>query len=119
MQIELSKSLLGLMAPQEIIDKFELVRVTEQSECILLEFDELATSIPIELENKLFTHEGFCNKLEMHTFPQKGKKCYLQIRRRKWKETSTGKIYSNQYDLHKDGMKATDDLGVFIKKNNR
>ncbi len=119
MQIELSKIMLGLLAPQEVIDNFELVNIKEQPDCIILEFEELAGCIPNELENKSYTQAGFWNKIELHTFPQKGKNCFLHIRRRKRKESKTGKIHSNHYDLHKEGMKATDELGAFIKKNNR
>ncbi len=119
MTIELLHNLLGFIAPPEVINNFELVSFKEQSNCIILKFEELAKLVPSDLEGKKFKLCGFANKIELHTFPQKGKSCYLHINRRKWEDLETGEIYSNHYDLHKKGMKATDDFGAFLKKNNR
>jgi len=119
MKKEISKSLLELLAPEVIIDHFELVSIRENSDCFILEFEELAEMIPTELTGCEVKLSGFTNKIELHTFPQKGKSTYLHIKRRKWEDKSTGKSYSNHYDLHKEGMKATDELGDFLKKNDR
>ncbi len=117
MTLELAKSLLGFIAPDVVLDSFELVSIQENSENIILEFEEFENLLPSELSNCDFKLNGFENKLELHTFPQKGKSCYLLIRRRKWIDKQTGKSYSNDYNLHKKGMKATYELGAFLKKN--
>ncbi len=119
MTIELAKSLLSFIAPQVVIDNFELVSIEENAEFFSLKFEEYQYKLPSELSGRAFTLDGFENKLELHTFPQKGKSCYLQIHRRKFKDKETGKSYSNSYDLYKPGMKATNELGAFLKKNHR
>ena len=119
MTLELAKSLLGFIAPDIIIENFELVSIQEYPDYYTLEFEELESLIPSELLGCDVKLNGFANKLELHTFPQKGKSCYLHIKRRKWLDKSTGKTYSNNYDIHKEGMKATNELGIFLKRNNR
>ena len=119
MKLELAKTLLEFVAPKVIIDHFELVSIRESSDHFTMEFEELTDLVPSELSNCEANLCGFTNKIELQTFPQKGKSCYLNIKRRKWKDKSTGKTYSNNYDLNKEGMKATDELGAFLKKNNR
>ncbi len=119
MNIELAKSLLGLIAPQVVIDNFELVSIQESTASLIFEFEEFADRMPSALEGKSIKHDGFMNKIELHTFPQKGKSCYLHIRRRRWTDKTDGTSYSNTYEMHSMGMKATDELGVFLKKNDR
>ena len=116
MTLELAKSLLGFIAPSIVTDNFELVSIEERSEYFILEFEEYKNLVPDALSGRSFKHSGFKNKLELHTFPQKGKACYLHIRRRKWVDKLSGKTYSNHYDIHDKGMKTTRELGSFLKK---
>ena len=116
MTLELAKSLLGFIAPDIVTENFELVSIQEKSEYFILEFKEFENLVPSDLSGCDFKLSGFENKLELHTFPQKGKACYLHIHRRKWADKQTGKTYSNHYDIHKQGMKTTHELGVFLKK---
>ncbi len=119
MTLELAKSLLGLLAPEVVINNFKLVSISENTGGITLRFEELTDLVPTVLQGRVFKENGFMNKIELHTFPQKGKSCYLQIFRRRWFDNQSGKSYCNNYDLHKKGIKATDELGAFLKKNNR
>ncbi|MCP3923093.1 MAG: transposase [Desulfobacterales bacterium] len=116
MTLELAKSLLSFIAPDVIIKNFELVSIHESSDCFTLSFEEFPSLTPSELRGCDVKQDGFRNKIELHTFPQKGKSCYLQIRRRKWTDKLTGNTFSNHYDFHKDGMKTTNELGEFLKK---
>ncbi len=119
MTLELAKSLLGLLAPEVVINNFKLVSLEEKTGVITLRFEEFPELVPSILTGGAFKENGFMNKIELHTFPQKGKSCYLQIFRRRWLDKESGKSYCNNYDLHKKGIKATEELGAFLKKNNR
>ncbi len=119
MTLELSESLLSLLAPAVVINNFKLVSISENTGGIILRFEELSDLVPAFLHGRNFKENGFMNKIELHTFPQKGKSCYLQIFRRRWLDKESDKSYYNDYDLHKKGIKATDELGAFLKKNNR
>ena len=116
MTLELAKSLLGFLAPSIVTDNFELVSILEQSNSFVLEFEEFKELVPSKLSGCEFKLNGFENPVELHTFPQKGKSCFLRICRRKWVDKQTGKSYSNKYDLHRPGMKTTDELGDFLLK---
>ena len=48
----------------------------------------------IGYESKEFTEQSI-----IQDFPLRGKPMYLHIRRRKWLEKSTGKVFTNSYDL--------------------
>ena len=117
MTLKLAKTLLSFMAPTLVIENFELVSIQENTDNLVLKFEELEDKIPAELLGKDFKLNGFENKIELHTFPQKGKACYLNIYRRRWLDKQTGKSYSNKYDLNQNGMKTTYELGAFLKKN--
>ena len=116
MNLELAKSLLSFLAPSIVTDNFELVSIREELDSFVLDFEEFAELVPPELSACEFKLNGFENPIELHTFPQKGKKCFLRIRRRKWTDKQTGRSYSNKYNLHKPGMKTTDELGDFLLK---
>ncbi len=117
MNKDLYKELLSLIAPQEITDNFELVKIAENKTSITLYFEELEVKIPEELQGKEVVLDGYQNKLELQTFPLKDKTVYLTIRRRRWKEKgNTEQHYSNTYKLHIDGMKTTSEFGAFLKE---
>lgn len=116
MNLELAQSLLSFLAPEEITSNFTLVSISETSDYLVLEFEENEDLLPIELKGCCYKLNGFMNKVELHTFPQKGKACYLQIKRRRWVDTTTNQSHCNAYDFHQDGMKATDEFGEFLKK---
>jgi hypothetical protein len=114
---ELVDLLLGLIAPEEIIKNFTVVKIVETKGVITIVFEEKTDLIPAELLGKEVVLDGFLNTLELQTFPLKDKTVYFAIKRRRWKEKSTeGKSYSNSYELHDQGMKTTKEFGVFLKE---
>jgi hypothetical protein len=46
-------------------------------------------------------------------FSVKGKPLYLKICRRRWKESGESTHYSNSYELHPEGVKATHEFASF------
>ncbi len=116
MNLKLAKSLLSFLAPEEVSSHFELISIEEYPDYFVLEFEELKELIPNGLSDYDVKMDGFLNKIELHTFPQKGKACFLHIKRRRWTDIHTGTNYSNTYRFHKEGMKTTDELGAFLKK---
>ena len=113
----LYKELLSLIVPKEITQDFELKEIIEKATMITLYFEELPDRIPKELQGKEVVMDGFINQLELQTFPLKDKTVHIAIRRRRWK--AKGEInqnYSNNYDLHLEGMKTTKEFGAFLKE---
>ena len=119
---ELFNSFSKLFVPSEILTHFEVTGLEEIGGVIQIELKEKkdANHIPKQIlkEGKAVL-DGFCNKIEIQTFPAQGKEVFLTLYRRKWKIKGTTKSYSNRYDFTEKGMKATKDFGAFLKEIGR
>jgi hypothetical protein len=60
--------------------------------------------------------DGFCNPVELLHYSIQDKPLYLKIYRRRWKESGSTQHYSNRYDLHPEGVKATHCFASFLKE---
>jgi hypothetical protein len=108
--------LLQSMLPKEIYQHFEMVSMQEEMERVEMVLEESAELLPIELENKhSAVLDGFCNPIELLHFSIKGKPLYLKLYRRRWKESGSNQHYSNRYNLHPEGVKATHEFASFLK----
>ena len=108
------QSLVSSLLPKEIYEHFSLESISEQPHGIEIRLDEKAELIPNLLKNKInIVLDGFCNPLELLHFSMKGKPLYLKLYRRRWKESGDTNHYSNHYDLHPEGVKATHEFASF------
>jgi len=109
-------SLVTSLLPTEIYQHFSLISISNKSDGIEMRLEERSDLVPLELEGKeSVVLDGFCNPLELLHFSIKGLPLYLKIYRRRWKESGSAKHYSNQYDLHPSGVKATYEFAAFLK----
>ena len=111
------QSLLSVLFSDEIASNFVIKEVKEYPEHIEIKLEELKELVPCELsrEEEEVVLDGFCNPLDLQSFPMKGKAVYLKLYRRRWKAAGTKKHYSNSYDLHQKGVKATKEFSSFLK----
>ena len=110
------QSLFNVLFPEVITFHFEIKSVKELKDRIEIRMEELAELVPQGLEScSDISLDGFCNPLELQSFPLKGKSVYLKLYRRRWKQKGTTQHYSNTYDIHPDGVKATKDFASFLK----
>ncbi|OQX78093.1 MAG: hypothetical protein B6D64_07330 [Bacteroidetes bacterium 4484_276] len=117
MREKLYSDIVGLIAPGEISKYFEIVTINEKRESVSILFEEKATLIPQGLKVKDAVLDGFLNPVDIQTFPFKAKTVYLSIKRRHWKERGkTDKSYHNTYNLHRRGMKTTNEFGDILKE---
>ncbi len=117
MKEKLLPEIIELLAPGEINKNFEVVTVNEKKESITITFEEMANLIPQGLKGKDAVLDGFLNPLGLPTFPLKDKTVYLSVKRRRWKERGkTDTSYHNTYNLHRQGMKTTNEFGDFLKE---
>jgi hypothetical protein len=108
--------LLESMLPQSIYDHFRMVSITERSDGFEMKLEENAELVPAELsEIPDVVLDGFCNPLELLHFSIKGKPLYLKLYRRRWKSSCSDIHYSNRYDFHPSGAKATHEFASFLK----
>jgi hypothetical protein len=59
------------------------------------------------------------NPIELQTFPMKAKETFLLLKRRRWKLKGKDKSYFNTYSFCREGMKATEEFGAFLKEIGR
>jgi hypothetical protein len=106
---------LSVLIP-ESLSCFHLVSVKEHATYIELRLEDSADSIPLELLHRpSIVLDGFCNPIELQSFPLKGKPVYFKVYRRRWKESGGKEHYSHHYDLHPEGVKATHEFASFLK----
>ena len=109
--------LLSLYFTPVISEHFEIKNIEESIDRIDLRLEERLELIPNALKGKSeVVLDGFCNELELQTFAVSERAVFLRIFRRRWKEKGTDKHYSNTYDLHPIGVKATHEFAAFLKE---
>lgn len=110
------QSLFSVLFGEEISENFVVKKVEESKEYIEIRFEELEELLPEPLSSvKEVVLDGFCNPLELQSFPLKGKPVYLKLYRRRWKEKGNKKHFSNSYNLTEKGVKATNEFSSFLK----
>ena len=109
-------NLLSVFFPEEISCHFEVSEVMEYKEYIEIVFKECKDLVPEHLKGSPdVVLDGYCNALQLQSFPLKGKGVYLKLYRRRWKRRGAKEHYSNTYDLHPEGVKATKEFAAFLK----
>lgn len=107
----------SVLFPKDIALHFEISEVKEHKDYIVIRLNELKELVPKELqEAKEIILDGFCNPIELQSFPLKGKAVYLRLYRRKWKDKISNSSYWNSYDLNPEGVKATKEFAIFLKE---
>jgi hypothetical protein len=108
--------LVSSLLPIEIYQHFALVSIAEHPHGIEIRLEENAALLPPPLAQKGdVVLDGYCNPLELLHFSMKGKPLYLKLYRRKWKISGETTHYSNSYDFHPEGVKATHEFASFLK----
>lgn len=115
-QNSIQAHLYSLLIPQEILLSFEVDSITEKEEDLFIYLTEKESCMPstdVDL-----VQNGFMNPLELSSFPITGKRCFLILKRRKWKSRggSGSSSYTNTYDYTLEGTKATKLFGSFLKE---
>lgn len=113
MEIEL---ILRYLLPKEIFTYFDLRKVEEQSDTALYLYLDEKSVIPEEYADKELVSNGFDESIRIQDFPLRDKAVYLFVRRRKWKDKVTGKIYSKKWDLTASGSGYSKEFAAFLKE---
>lgn len=115
---DLQSHLYSLIIPKEILLFFDIENIKESEEIVEIYLLEKAI-IPSELTGRQAVLNGFMNPIELQSFPIQGRKCYLKLKRRRWKAqgTTDSTKCHNEYDFAAEGTKATKMFGAFLKEN--
>jgi hypothetical protein len=107
--------LLRHLLPEELFEYFDLVSVQEENAKELnLSFDEKKVPPPAHKDKSLISY-GFDEPIKVQDFPLRKKSVYLIVRRRKWQDKVTGKIYSRNWDLAAAGSSYSKEFADFLK----
>ena len=110
------ESLLHYFLPKELFEYFEFKGIEEAGpQSLKLQLDEKSIK-PIEHSDKALVSHGFDEPVEIQDFPLRDKAVYLVVRRRRWKDKRTGKVYSKSWDLSAKGTSYTKEFASFLKE---
>ena len=109
------ESLLRYLLPQEIFEYFDFIDIKEHEGGILeFHLDEKPNKPTADSDKELVSN-GFDDPVRIQDFPLRDKTVYFIVRRRKWKDKQTGKIYSTRWDLTANGTSYTKEFADFLK----
>ena len=96
------------------MEYFEFEKAEKASDSIHLYLFEKNIH-PIEFVGQKLTSKGFFDEIEVRDFPLRGKPCFLNLKRRKWLNETTGKIVFRDWNLVAKGTKMTKEFAFFFE----
>ena len=104
-----------LLLPEGMLTYFNVSSVSKNEEgyWISLVEKELA---PSEYQGRKIHSKGFHVETTIKDFPLRGRACYLKVKRRRWVDDSTGKVFSRDWDLVAKGTRMTQEFASFLKE---
>lgn len=107
-----------MFIPETILENFDIYDLQKRNQNWVIELREKEEKIPSELIQDVVL-DGFCNPIEVMSFGFSLGPVYLRIYRRRWKQSNDNKHYSNDYDFTLKGFKMVQELGIFLKEEDR
>ncbi|MEI7594259.1 MAG: transposase [Bacteroidota bacterium] len=108
------KPLIELILPQGLLEYFEVTDCVKSEECYRFYLSE-KNIIPKEYQKDKLTSKGFYDEITIQDFPIRGKAVYLQIKRRKWLNETSGQIVCRDWNLVAKGTRMTEEFATFLK----
>ena len=104
-----------LLLPEGTLDYFCITDVKESSTEIVIYLEE-KNEIPDEYANVRMESKGFYDPTVVQDFPIRGKKVFLNIRRRRWVVKEDGRYVSRNWKLVAEGSRMTHEFAFFLKE---
>ncbi len=102
--------------PDIITDNFEFVDFQESETRLDYWLDERGYLSREDYKKGTVREYGFTEEKTIQDFPIRGKAVYLHIRRRKWRDTVDGSIFTYDYELTEEGSRLTPAFVAFFKR---
>lgn len=103
-----------LLLPEGTLDYFTLVDVKESSSEIIIYLEE-NNEVPAEYSGQATESKGFHDPVVVQDFPIRGKKVFLNIRRRRWILKEDNSYISRNWRMVAQGTRLTQDFASFLK----
>lgn len=104
-----------LLLPEGTLDYFIINDVKENSTEIVIYLEE-RNEVPQEYSNVKVESKGFYDPVVVQDFPVRGKKLFLNIRRRRWIVKEDGHYVSRNWKLVAKGGRMTHEFASFLKE---
>ena len=112
-----TEQLLRCIFPEMLADYFDVIDIQESISQIDFWLDERNFMEEADRKAGTVSSYGFTAERVVHDFPLRGKPVCLHVRRRKWRDSSTGEIFSYSYDdLTAEGSKLSPEFVSFLKE---
>lgn len=103
--------------PAVLVEYFTVVDMRSQADKIEFWLDEKEFMEREDYKKGTVRSYGFTQSKTIQDFPLRGKPVFLHVRRRRWRDSSTGEIFSYSYDdLTAEGSKLTPEFVAFLKE---
>jgi transposase len=109
------ETLLQYLLPKEIFEYFDFKEINKgENNQLHIHLDEKPIKPSCHSEKELISN-GFDEPVRIQDFPIRDKAVYFIVRRRKWKDKQTGKIYSTHWGLTANGTSYSKEFADFLK----
>lgn len=110
----MDSTILQLLLPEGLTEYFELEKVNKTADSF--HFYLIEKNIhPKEFAGQKLTSKGFFDEITVRDFPLRGKPCFLNLKRRKWLNETTGKIVFRDWKMVAKGTKMTQEFAFFFE----
>ena len=103
-----------LLLPEGTLDYFDLVNVQEGSNEIVIYLEE-KNVVPEQYAGQESERKGFWAPVVIQAFPIRGKKVFLNVRRRRWILKKSNEYIKRNWRLVAEGTRMTQDFASFLK----
>ena len=103
-----------LLLPEGTLDYFDIVDVKESGSEVVIYLEE-KNVVPLEYASKETESKGFYDPVVVQDFPLRGKKVFLNIRRRRWMLKSDNSYISRNWRMVASGTRLTQNFASFLK----
>ena len=104
-----------LLLPEGTLDYFDVVDVKERVNEIVIYLEE-KNLVPEQYSGEATESKGFYDPVVVQDFPLRGKKVYLNIRRRRWILKKGNDYICRNWRMLAEGTRMTQDFASFLKE---
>ena len=104
-----------LLLPEGTLDYFDLVDVKESVNEVVIYLEE-KNIVPEKYTDQDIESKGFYDPVIVQDFPLRGKKVFLNIRRRRWLLQKHNEYISRNWRMVAEGTRMTQDFASFLKE---
>ena len=104
-----------LLLPEGTLDYFDLVDVKESVHEVVIYLEE-KNIVPEKYTDQDTESKGFYAPVIVQDFPLRGKKLFLNVRRRRWVVKDENRYVSRDWKLVAGGSRMTHEFASFLKE---